>query len=127
MNHRLLQQKIADTKINDLKEIGTTLKKMREELNMSQQELADKTGVTTAYVYQLEKMPRAIFPSREYLKQFIQMYMQSACEADNDLDYTHKRKTVNTLLISLCGYNYQYYANKYERKVTEKYSDLYVE
>ena len=126
MNHRLLQQKIVETKINDLKEIGTTLKKMGEEL-ACHTELADKTGETTPKEYQLEKMPRAIFPSREYLKQFIQMYMQSACEAGNDLDYTHKRKTVNTLLISLCGYNYQYYANKYERKVTEKYSDLYVE
>jgi len=103
----------------ELKWVGDTLKKMREQLGMSQQELAGNTGVTTAYVYQLEKMPRPIFPSREYLRQFIELFMSSGLK-----DGLTKHEVVNNLLKTLEDINYQYYAKKYERKVAEKYSNL---
>jgi len=110
----------------DLKEIGNTLKKMREQLGVTQQELADKTGVTVAYIYQIEKMPKPIFPSREYLRQFIDVYMLNAAAAEDELLYKARHNTVNSLLKMLGEVNYQYYAKKYERKVAEKYSDLFV-
>jgi len=113
---------LSTDKYQDLKDIGNKLKKMREHLNITQQELAEKTGVTSAYVYQIEKMPKAIFPSREYLKQFIKLYMPDT----NDLQYTRRKNMVNELIKNLGDINYKYYAEKYEKKVTEKYCDLYI-
>ncbi|NES89568.1 helix-turn-helix domain-containing protein [Okeania sp. SIO2B9] len=50
------------------KEFGKEVRKLREEANLSQKELADKIGVSASYLCKIEKGVSPYFPSSKVVK-----------------------------------------------------------
>lgn len=60
-----------------MKDLGASLKKRREELNISMEELQEKTKIRKLYLMAIERGQEDVLPGEVYLKGFLRSYAQA--------------------------------------------------